>query len=83
MLTLPKLSPNNEELEIVNLSDDHNMELPISTNPLLTPPKKKELMALLKEYHNVFTWQYKEMPDIDPGMVAHTLSIEPGAKPVV
>ena len=83
VLAPPKLSPNNEELEIVNLSDDHNMELPISTNPLLTPPKKKELMALLKEYRNVFTWQYEEMPDIDPGMVAHTLSIEPGAKPVV
>ena len=83
VLTPPKLSPNNEELEIVNLSDDHNVELPISINPLLTPPEKKELMSLLKEYCDVFTWQYEEMPGLDPRMVAHALNIEPGAKLVV
>ena len=82
VLTLPKLSPINEEPEIVNL-DDHNMELPISINPLLMPPEKKELVSLLKEYHDVFSWQYEEMLGLDPGMVAHALNIEPGAKPVV
>ena len=82
VLTPPKLLPINEELEIVNL-DDHNMELPISINPLLMPPKKKESVSLLKEYHDVFAWQYEEMPGLDPGMVAHALNIEWGAKPVV
>ena len=80
---MPKLSPINEELEIFNLGDDHNMELPISINPLLTPPEKKELLSLLKEYCDVFAWHYEEMPGLDPGMVAHTLNIEPWAKPVV
>lgn len=83
MLTPPKLSPANDELEIVNLSDDHNMELPISINPLLTPLEKKELMSLLKEYHDVFAWQYEEMPVLDSKMVAHALNIELGAKLVV
>ena len=59
------------------------MELPISINPLLMPPEKKELLSLLKEYRDVFAWQYEEMPGLDPEMVAHAFNIEPGAKPVV
>ena len=59
------------------------MELPISINPLLTPLETKELMSLLKEYHNVFAWQYEEKPGLDPEMVAHAPNIEPGAKLVV
>ena len=43
VFTPPKLSLINEEFKIVNLGDDHNMELPISINPLLRPPEKKEL----------------------------------------
>ena len=83
MLTPPKLSPINEELEIVNLGNDHNMQLFISINPLLTPPEKKELVSLLKEYRYVFAWQYKEMLGIDLEMMAHTFNIEPRAKLVV
>ena len=83
MLTPPKLSPINEELEIVNLGNDHNMQLSISINPLLTPPEKKELVSLLKEYRYVFTWQYKEMLGLDLEMMAHAFNIEPRAKLVV
>ena len=83
MLTPPKLSPINEELEIVNLGNDHNMQLSISINPLLTPPEKKELVSLLKEYRYVFAWQYKEMLGIDLEMMAHAFNIEPRAKLVV
>uniref|UniRef100_A0A2N9ENM5 Reverse transcriptase n=1 Tax=Fagus sylvatica TaxID=28930 RepID=A0A2N9ENM5_FAGSY len=38
---------------------------------------------LLKEYQDVFAWKYDEMPGIDPGLVAHSLNVEPGTKPVV
>ena len=83
MLTPPKLSPINEELEIVNLGNDHNMQLSISINPLLTPPEKKELVSLLKEYRYVFAWQYKEILGLDLEMMAHAFNIEPRAKLVV
>ena len=59
------------------------MQLSISINPLLTPPEKKELVSLLKEYRYVFAWQYKEMLGLDLEMMAHAFNIEPGAKPVV
>uniref|UniRef100_A0A2N9ENF4 Integrase catalytic domain-containing protein n=1 Tax=Fagus sylvatica TaxID=28930 RepID=A0A2N9ENF4_FAGSY len=37
----------------------------------------------LEEYQDVFAWQYNEMPGIDPKLVAHSLNVEPGTKPVV
>uniref|UniRef100_A0A2N9GY06 Uncharacterized protein n=1 Tax=Fagus sylvatica TaxID=28930 RepID=A0A2N9GY06_FAGSY len=41
------------------------------------------LVELLKEYQDVFAWQYDEMPGIDPKLVAHSLNVEPGTRPVV
>ena len=40
-------------------------------------------MALLKKYVDVFAWTYDEMPGQDPGLVVHSLNIDPGVKPVV
>ena len=37
---------------------------------------------LLKEFKDVFTWDYSEMPGLDPGLVAHTLNVDSEAKPV-
>ena len=37
---------------------------------------------MLKEFKDVFTWDYSEMPGLDPGLVVHTLNVDPGAKPV-
>ena len=37
---------------------------------------------LLKEYKDVFAWDYSEMLGLDPGLVVHTLNVDPKAKPV-
>uniref|UniRef100_A0A2N9EDF9 Integrase catalytic domain-containing protein n=1 Tax=Fagus sylvatica TaxID=28930 RepID=A0A2N9EDF9_FAGSY len=34
------------------------------------------------EYKDVFAWDYDEMPGIDLGLVAHSLNVEPGTRPV-
>ena len=36
----------------------------------------------MKEFKNVFAWDYSEMPGLDPGLMAHTLNVDPEAKPV-
>ena len=36
----------------------------------------------MKEFKDVFTWDYSEMPGLDPGLVTHTLNVDPEAKPV-
>ena len=71
------------ELETINLSDDPNVQRPTSVNATLPPLEKAQLISLLKEYTDVFAWEYHEMLDLDPNLVAHVLNMEPWAKPVV
>ena len=37
---------------------------------------------LLKEFKDVFAGKYNEMPGLDLELVAHTLNVEPEAKPI-
>ena len=48
----------------------------------MTEREKSELILLLKEFKDVFTWDYSEMLGLDPGLVIHTLNVDPEAKPV-
>ena len=71
------------ELETINLDDDPNVQRPTSVNAALPPLEKAQLISLLKEYIDVFAWEYHEMPGLDPNLVAHALNVELRAKPVV
>ena len=37
----------------------------------------------MKEFKDVFTWDYSEMLGLDLGLIAHTLNVDPQAKPMV
>jgi hypothetical protein len=78
----PKIS-TKEELEVINLSSDPNVHKPVSISASLSVEERAHLVELLKEYQDVFAWQYNEMPGIDPKLVAHSLNVEPGTKLVV
>uniref|UniRef100_A0A2N9INK7 Integrase catalytic domain-containing protein n=1 Tax=Fagus sylvatica TaxID=28930 RepID=A0A2N9INK7_FAGSY len=78
----PKISAK-EELEVINLSFDPNVYRPVSISASLSVEERMHLVELLKEYQDVFAWQYDEMPGIDPKLVAHSLNVEPGTRPVV
>ena len=41
-----------------------------------------KLILLLKEFKDVFVWDYSEMPGLDPGLVVHILNVDLEAKPV-
>ena len=71
-----------EELEEVDLGSDSREPRPISISASLTENEKSELILLLKEFKDVFAWDYNEMPGLDLGLVAHTLNVDPEAKPV-
>uniref|UniRef100_A0A2N9EST4 RNA-directed DNA polymerase n=1 Tax=Fagus sylvatica TaxID=28930 RepID=A0A2N9EST4_FAGSY len=73
---------SKEELEVINLSDDPDINKPISISKSLSAKERKCLIDLLHEYKDVFAWDYHEMPGIDPGLVAHSLNVEPGTRPV-
>jgi len=54
---------------------------PIYISSLLTQEEEKEYFNLLSDYKDVFTWSYKEMPELDPKVAVHRLSIKKGASP--
>jgi hypothetical protein len=72
-----------EELEVINLSFDPNVHRPVSISASLSVKERMHLVELLKEYLDVFDWQYDEMPGIDPELVALSLNVESGIRPVV
>jgi hypothetical protein len=74
---------SKEELEVINLSDDPNVSKPISISKSLSAKERKCLINLLHEYKDVFVGDYDEMSGIDPGLVAHSLNVEPGTRLVV
>uniref|UniRef100_A0A2N9I7D6 Integrase catalytic domain-containing protein n=1 Tax=Fagus sylvatica TaxID=28930 RepID=A0A2N9I7D6_FAGSY len=77
-----KITPK-EDLEVINLSHDPGIDKPVSISTSLSAVERACFINLLKEYQDVFAWKYDEMPGIDPGLVAHSLNVEPGTKPVV
>jgi hypothetical protein len=83
VLAVPNLSPASEELEMINLSNDPNVELPISISSSLSLSEKTQLISLLKEYRDIFAWQYEEMPGLDPDLVVHALNVDLGSKPII
>ena len=40
------------------------------------------MILLLKEFKDVFAWDYSEMPGLDLGLVVYTLNLNLEAKPV-
>ena len=48
----------------------------------LSLTEREELIALIREYIDVFEWNYEDMPDLDPHIAMHHLNIKPDVKPV-
>jgi len=56
--------------------------MPILISSKLIEEEKTSLMWLLREFRDVFVWEYCEMLGLDSNLVVHTLNIELGTKPV-
>uniref|UniRef100_A0A2N9I710 Uncharacterized protein n=1 Tax=Fagus sylvatica TaxID=28930 RepID=A0A2N9I710_FAGSY len=76
---VPNKRPPNQRREFCSPP----VSQPVSISASLSAEERMHLVELLKEYQDVFAWQYDEMPGIDPKLVAHSLNVEPGTRPVV
>jgi hypothetical protein len=47
-----------------------------------SPEEIRTYTELFKEFCDVFSWSYEEMPGIDPRIVEHEIMTYPDAKPV-
>ncbi|KAL0439199.1 UNVERIFIED_CONTAM: hypothetical protein Slati_2402900 [Sesamum latifolium] len=70
-----------DELNEVNLgnTEDHRL---IYTSASLTHEDEGAYITLLHEFKDVFAWSYKKMPELDPKVAVHHLSVKKGACPV-
>jgi len=66
----------------INLRDEANLK-PIFISESLTPSEKDDLIHLIREYKDVFAWNYKDMPVLDHQITMHRLNINPDAEPVM
>ena len=72
-----------EKLEEVDLGTNLQKPRPIAISSKLSEDEKVELILLLKEFRDVFVWDYNEMLGLDPRLVVHTLNVDPEATLVV
>ena len=69
-----RILPYQEVMETINLgTKEERRKVKIGTT--LSPATRKELIDLLKEYSDVFTWSYQDMPGLDIDIVVHCLPL--------
>src|SRR4051812_28509208 len=73
--------PIYDALLQVNMGDVANPK-PIYISDTLSQDEKAYLIALIREYIDVFGWHYEDMSGLEPKVAMHRLNIKAGAKPV-
>ena len=53
--------PNVEELEVINLAEEGEKEKPVKIGVNFPKDMKDELIALMKEFKEIFVWSYQDM----------------------
>ena len=74
--------PNIEETKVVNLTDKGENEKPVKIGVNFPKDMKSELIALLKEFREIFAWSYQDMPRLDTEIVMHKIPVKPECPPV-
>jgi len=65
-----EMGTHQEETELVDLGTDNGKkEVKIGTG--MTAPIREELIALLKDYQDIFAWSYQDMPGLSSDIVQH------------
>ncbi|XP_070030082.1 uncharacterized protein [Nicotiana sylvestris] len=70
-----------DALKDVNLGTNEDPR-PTYLSALLEDDEESTYIELLKEFRDVFTWSYKEMPGLDTKVAVYHLAVKNGARPV-
>ena len=71
------MRPHREETELVDLGTD-NEKKEVKVGMGMTAPICEELVALLRDYQDVFAWSYQDMPGLSHDIVQHRLPLNSG-----
>lgn len=72
----------SDELVEVNLADKDEEPRPVFLSSRLTTELRDEILALVREFRDAFSWTYGEISGLDSRLVTHKLNIKNGTKPV-
>ena len=56
--------PTENKVTQINLGDEANPK-PIFISESLSPSEKEDLIHLIREYKDIFAWNYEDMPGLD------------------
>uniref|UniRef100_A0A2N9GSZ5 Integrase catalytic domain-containing protein n=1 Tax=Fagus sylvatica TaxID=28930 RepID=A0A2N9GSZ5_FAGSY len=86
VLSLPALTEGEEEEEVKPLppkpSIIHRQPREVKIGTRCAAEQKEALIALLREFHEIFAWSYQDMPGLDTDIVVHKIPLKPECKPV-
>lgn len=51
----------------------------VQIRSMLSSEEREHLVALLKDFKDVFVWSYEDMSGIDPEIVQHRIPLDPKA----
>ena len=75
------IQPHQEPVDVINLgTEEDQKEVKVGTS--LGQEIKDELVNLLREFVDVFSWSYQDMPGLDTDIVVHKLPLKPDCSPV-
>ena len=69
-----------DALETVYLGEVANRK-PVKISTLLEPEFRSQLVELLREFREVFSWDYSDMKGLDPQFYQHRIHLKPDAIP--
>ena len=76
-----KMKPHREETKIVNLGvGKERKEVKVGTG--MNTPVRDELVVLLRNYQDIFACSYQDILGLNPDIVQHRFSLNPGCSPV-
>ena len=61
---------------MINLANEGEIEKPVKIGVNFPKDMKNELLALLKEFKEIFAWSYQDMPRLDTEIVVHRFPIK-------
>jgi hypothetical protein len=67
-------------LEIVNLANEGEEPREVKIGTRCAAEQKEALIALLREFHEIFAWSYQDMPGLDTDIVVHKIPLKPECK---
>jgi len=73
--------PTEDKITQINLGDEANPK-PIFISESLSALDKEDLISLVREYIDVFTWNYEDMPGLDLQVAMHHININPDSNPI-